>query len=745
MIPNLPARRAHADGFTQRLMTGTALGAAFYVLMSLPAQAQSTATTNSGSGVMALPTIAVEGVRDDDYKTDNSASGKFTAPLVDTPKSVTVIPKQVMRERNADSLDDVLRTTPGITLGAGEGGVPNADLPNIRGFASEGNIYIDGMRDTGSQTRDMFNLEQVEVIKGPGSAYAGRGSTGGSLNLVTKKAQADSFIAGSVSAGYPLRGRTELDGNYAFTDNAAMRVNLMWEDTEVAGRDEVETSSIGFAPSLSLGLGQPTRATISLYHLQTDDMPDYGHPYDRATGRPVDVDQENFYGLTNRDFQETQTDAAQVEIEHDIDDTLTVRNVTRFSWSENDYIVTNPDDSAGNVANGTVWRAIKSRNADTTVIANQTELSGDFDTGGFGHSFNTGIELSREESKNRNYSVDTGNRDCSATGIGASSGYNCTSLFDPDPGDPWAGSIAPSTGSSQTSVDTMSIYAFDTIEIDPQWLVNLGLRYDNYRTEAESSGGRGGPYSGSNGTDFINYQAGVVYKPAPNGSVYVNYGTSSDPSGTTAGEGRDNLGSTNENLDPEESRSYEIGTKWDLFDEQLAVTAAIFRTEKTNARIATAPGRGANQVLGGEQRVDGFELGASGDITPRWHVFGGYTFLDSEIVDDGPNATDDGNEIPNVPTHSLSIWSTYDLLDDWTLGGGATYMSSRFGNTGNTVEVPDYWRFDGMASYSVTENVDLRLNVENILDKKYYDKPYVTHFATVAPGRSVVLSTDFTF
>jgi catecholate siderophore receptor len=744
MYDDLSAHGVNAAqiSFSHRLKAGTAIGAILACVLSMPAQAQSNNQTETGTQASSEPVqlapISVEGKEDSGYKTDNSASSKFTAPLVDTPKTVTVIPKEIIEQRNATSLDEVLRTTPGITLGAGEGGTPSGDRPNIRGFSSEGNIYVDGLRDTGSQTRDTFNLEQVEIIKGPGSAYSGRGSTGGSINLVTKKASLEEdFLAGNVSVGWPFSKRAAGDANYVLSERAAVRLNVLVEDSEVAGRDEVTTSSLGFAPSMALQLNDTTKATLSLYHLQTDDMPDYGHPYDPATGKPVDVDRDNFYGLTNRDFQKTQVDSATLDFEHELNNSLTLRNVSRYSWSENDYIVTNPNDSAAdNISEGSVWRAVKSRNSDTTVVSNQTDLSGDFDTFGLKNSFNTGIELSYETSRNRNYSVDTGNRDCSVGGVGAAGGFNCTSLASPDPNDPWNGSITTSTNSTKTMVSTRSIYGFDTLELDPQFLLNFGVRLDDYQTKSGTN---------KNHSTFVNYQLGAVYKPTINSSVYVSYGTSSEPSGTTAGDGGDNISASNADLDPEESRSYEIGTKWDLFENRMAATAALFRTEKTNARVALEPGRGAAQTLAGEQVINGVELGVSGDVTDQWHVFGGYTFMDSEIVDDGPIGSSDGNKIPNVPAHSMSIWSTYDITSDLNMGGGTTYVAHRYANTANDKKVPAYWLFDAVATYAVHEDVDLRLNVNNVFDTTYYIKPYQTHFATVGPGRSVVLSSSFKF
>ena len=726
-----------------RLRAGTAVGVLLSCAVTSTALAQSatpsaTPSNETASNSIVLDPVNVVGDRPMGYKVDRSASDKFTAPLLDTPKSVTVIPEEVIQQRGATTLEEVYRTTPGITLGAGEGGVPGSDWPQIRGFNAESNVYIDGIRDTGAQTRGTFNLEQVEIVKGPGSAFAGRGSTGGSINLVTKTPKAETFVEGSATVGTDKTKRATVDANYAVNESVAVRMNVLGHDGEVAGRDSVEMTQYGIAPSISVGLNGPTRGTLALSHFETEDTPDYGIPYDRTTGRPADVDLDNFYGLTNRDFRETQSDQVTLTLEHDVTDALTVRNVTRYSWSTIDYIVTNPDDSKGNVANGTVWRGVKSRNSDTEIIANNTELLGNAHDGWFGHSFIFGLEASQEKSQSRGYSVDTGNRDCSATGIGASSNYNCTDLYNPDPGDPWTGSITPSSSFRDAKTTTVAAYAFDTVELTPQWSINAGLRLDNYKTDVESGGGRGGDFDGSTTDTFLNYQAGLVYKPLPNGSVYASFGTSSDPSGASGGEGSENLSASNVNLDPERSVSYEIGTKWELMNRKLAVTGAIFRTEKTNARV-TDPSGGTEQVLDGEQRVDGFELGVAGRITDKWQVFGGYTYMTSEIVDDGAGSND-GNEIPNVPEHSVSIWSTYDVFADWTLGGGATYMSSRFGNTANTREVPEFWRFDAMVAYQPVENLTLRLNANNIFDERYFDKPYTTHFATVAPGRSVLLT-----
>ncbi len=715
------------------LVSALALGTAF------PAVAQQAAPATTKP--IEVPAASVEGERPNDpatsYKVDEAQSPKFTAPLLDTPKSVTVITREVMEERGTPSLQDVMRTIPGITLGQGEGGSPNGDRPSIRGFQSDANVTLDGMRLGGMQNSDSFNLDSIEVIKGPSSAYGGRGSAGGSVNMVSKTAKASNFQEGSVTFGTDMTKRVTGDVNYSVNNDVAVRLNAMYHDADVAGRDEVTVNRWGVAPTITLGMNSPTKAIISFYHMQSDDIPDYGHPYNPVTGYPVDVDRDNFYGLTKRDFLNTQVDAATVKLEHEFNENFTLMNSTRYSVSSNVQIVTTPNDSApNNIQNGLVYRSPKSRNSQAELIVNQTDLKGKFETFDLKHSYITGFEISKERNRNRGFSINAGvSNQCTALQITLG---NCTNLINPDPDDNWDGTIGPNGAFTETHVDTCALYAFDTIEFNPQWSINFGLRYDDFKTTSETL-----TSVSANEATFTTYQAGIVYKPLPFGSIYVAYGTSATPSGTAAGEGTDNLAAANDSLAPEENVSYELGTKWDLFRGKMTATGAIFRNEKTNARVV-GPTNADNQLIG-KQRIDGLELGLAGAITDKWKVFGGYSFMKSEILDDGPFATDEGNDVPNTPEHSLSLWSTYDILKDITLGGGAIFMSSREGNVQNTKWVPDYWRFDAMASYKLNDTVDFRLNINNLFDETYYDKPYTNHMAGVAPGRVALLTTNFKF
>ena len=729
-------------------------GAVGIALASVGASAQE---GSDGDLYRNLETVIVEGQRAHDAEL---SSGKFTAPLLDTPKSITVVSADLIEERGATSLVEALRSVPGITFNAGEGGQPAGDNLKIRGFDAGADVFVDGIRDAGSQTRDIFALEQIEVVKGPGSAYSGRGSTGGSVNLVTKRPQMDNFVTTRFGAGTDEYLRGSIDANYRFGDSAALRFNVLGQDGDVPGRNEVFISHRGFAPSLALGLETPTRIHLDYYYYRTDDMPDYSMPYGRnATntapeGEPVDVDRENFYGLVNRDFQETGSDIRTFAIEHDIGERFTLRNTMRYGESTNDYIVTNPDDGRGNVPNGFLFRSSKSRNSETLTQANLTDVFGEARIGDTQHSFAVGLELSTEEMYNRNYAVEAlfaGNAvtafasSCSAPGAaGAASNYSCTTLANPDPRDPWSGAITAATSDTLADAETRSVYAFDTLTFGPAWSLNLGVRYDDYET-LQLSGPIGAPTPLENQSDFWNHQIGVVYKPAANGSVYISSGTSSNPSGNTLGDGTENISAANAALEPERNSTYELGTKWDLFERRLALTTAVFHTEKENARVPVEPGNNGRQENVGTQIIDGFEVALVGNVAERWQLLASYTWLDSEIADDGPIATNEGNVFPNTPENSASLWATVAISPKFTLGAGASYVDQRFGSVTNTVWVPSYTIYDAMAALALGERMRLQLNVQNLTDEVYFTRPYQSHYAAIGPARSAVMTVSLDF
>ena len=735
------------------------------------AQAAESTEGKTQSNSISLGATTVSGEQTQEaYQTEKASSPKYTAPLIDTPRSITVIPQQLIKDTAATSLQDALRTVPGVTFGAGEGGNPQGDRPFIRGFDAQGDTYLDGVRDTGAQSREIFAVESIEVAKGPNSAFGGRGAAGGTINMVSKKAHLGNSFDAGYTWGSDQTQRYTLDGNYQFSDTVAGRLNLMSHESNVAGRDKVNYDRWGIAPSLAFGLGTDTRVNVDYYHMESNDLPDSGIPYGFSVGKthtsaspdkPNDGgDSSNFYGLTNRDFRKTRTDITTLSFEHDFNENMTVKNTLRHGNSMQDYILTQPDDSKSNVNNGSVWRRANTRVSNTATTTNQTDLFGDVYIAGFKNSYSTGIELSRETSEKSSYAVDTKtglgskNDQCTPGIIGAPSDWNCTSLGNPNPNDPWNGTISRNYAGTDTSSTTRAIYAMDTLELSPEWLLNMGLRYDHFETKYKSYTAAGATtYKGSDTSDFFSGQLGLVWKVAPNGSIYASYATSATPPGSMVGEGNEgnalpgtpdrggNLLSSD--LEPEETTNYEIGTKWDVLNDRLSLTAAIFRTEKENTRVQVNSDTYENA---GKTRVDGIELSATGKITDQWQVFAGYSYLDGKQQDGGPmNKATNGNQLPNTPRNSASLWTTYAITPKLTIGGGAFYVDEVFGNVANSTYVPSYTRYDAMASYKLSKNVDLQLNVQNLTDKTYYDKAFSTHFANQAAGRTALLTTSFHF
>lgn len=736
--------------------------------------------------IAKLPTIKAQATAEQSLKVDQSANTKFVAPLLDTPKSVSVISKKLIEDTQVTTLADALRTVPGITLGAGEGGNPNGDRPFIRGYNSESSMYVDGVRNSTSQNREMFAVEQVEVTKGSASAMGGAGTSGGSINMISKVAKKGDFLEGSVAGGTDNYQRITLDGNKDFGNGIAARVAVMGHHNEKAGQDDgAEYKRAGIAPSITFGLDTPTRATLSYYYLKSDDTPDSGVPYNydvskKATvGKPVDVKQGIYYGWLDRDFQKQENQSGTLKLEHDLTENLTLSNTAVYSKSKNNYLWTQPDDSQGNIVNGKVWRRVNTNLTSTDSFTDQLALTGKLNTGAFKHKFNIGAEYSKQDS-DRGTNIVT---DPNTSKIGGSSSNNnannacsltnsngwCTDLNNPNSHDAWLGKVTANPNVTNITSKTQSVYALDHIEITPQWLLDLGVRWDKFETDMkynqDSGSGATAIKAGTHYTsdnDFFNYQLGVTFKPAENGSIYLSYATSANPVGVDAGDGSEGISvpgrnTTDEqsrainNLKPEEVKTYEIGTKWDLFGDKLNLTAAIFRTEKENTRALDTDGFTRNI---GETRVDGIELGANGNITNKWAISAGYTYLDSEIVDAGftkntdgtysPSSTN-GNQVQNVAKNSATLWTTYQVLPQLNLGVGAIAMDKVYGDAANTKFVPGYVRYDAMARYNVNKNVDLQLNLNNLSDKRYFTKAYASHYATEAEGRNAVLSINFKY
>lgn len=664
------------------------------------------------------------------------SSPKYTEPLRNIPQTITIVPQKIIQEQNATTLRDVLRNVTGISVQAGEGGVPAGDNLSIRGFSARTDIFVDGLRDFGGYSRDPFNTEQVEVVKGPSSAVAGRGSTGGSVNLVTKAPNLQSVQNASFGAGNADYKRGTIDFNVPVErlgDSVAVRLNAMWTDANVPGRDVASNSRWGFAPSFGAGIGSATRFVASYSHLNQDNVPDYGIPWVPADNvplaefadQPAPVDFRNFYGLVSRDYENTSTDIATADFAHDFSRSLTLRNVFRYGTTYRDSLITAPRFLSADSTDirRTDW---KSRDQTDDIVADQLNLTAYFDTASVRHTAVAGIELDREGSVNDNR-VETGPE------------APATDLFHPNPNDPYSGSLVRDGAYTEGDATTTAAYLFDTVDLDEKWQLTGGLRWEQFATDYIAYDADGTSSPAGRTDDMLSWRAGVVFKPRPNGSVYFGAGTSFNPSaeGLSLG-GRTPLA----DVEPEKGRSIEVGTKWD-FARGLSLSTAVFSTLKTNART---PGIGPGDpptVLDGKQRVSGFELGVSGNPARGWTLFGGYTFMKSEILDSN-NADEVGNQFGNTPGNTFSLWSSHEIGSGVEVGGGVNYVGNRYNNTNGARLAPGYWLVDAMASYRVNEYLTLRMNVNNLTDARHVDRVGGGHFIP-GDGRSIALTADVRF
>ena len=651
----------------------------------------------------------------------------------DAPQSISIISKDVIEQQAASTLRDVLRNVSGISMAAGEGGGgPAGDNLTLRGFGARNDIFVDGIRDFASYSRDTFNVEQVEVVKGPASAQTGRGSTGGYINMFSKQPQPMSFVSATAAGGIPAYGRATVDINIGEAQlgiggGTAFRLNAMYHNADSPGRDFVESERIGVAPSVAVGLGSRTRAILSYLYLRQNAQPDYGIPFVPATNtvlpafadQPAPVDFDNYYGLTERDYEKTRSHMVTFALEHDLTDAIRISNSTRYGYATRDSLYSAPRFAGTGTT--LINAQPQSRVTVDDVWFNQSNLFAEFETGGLRHDLIAGFEIADENSRNQGRTVTPATP---------------TDLFDPDPRRPWVGTITDTPdGLVIAGADTLAAYMFDTIHFSEQLQFTGGLRWERYASMFDPAGAAG-PFERVDRD--VTWRAGLTFKPVPKLSLYVGAGTSVNPS--IENMTQTNVSEALANLDPERSRTYEIGAKWEGFGGRLLLNAAVFRTDKVNARTDGLPGEPAT-VLAGKQRVDGFELGATGKLTEAWSVIASYSYIDSEIRESN-DPLELGNHLRNVPDQSGSLWTVYELPFGIEVGGGVRYVGTRYTNETNTREIGDYWVADATVAYEFMSGTTIRLNVFNLFDERYIDQVGGGHFVP-GPGRSAIATVAF--
>lgn len=740
---------------------GSAACATLVAIAALPVAAQTAGTAGT------LREVRVESTAEVEYKPERASSPKFTQPLVDTPQTITVIRKEVLQDQAVTTLTDALRNTPGITMQMGENGnTATGDAVYMRGFDTQGSIFVDGIRDVGSITRDMFNIEQVEVVKGPAGADIGRGSPTGYINLQSKAPFADNAVSGTVSLGSGSHKRTTADLSRKLNESgtAALRLNLMAQDSGVVDRDEVKNKGWGFAPSLALGLGTPTRTYFSYLHMNRRNRPDGGYPttdlpgYVAAalgtTAAPA-LDRSNYYGWAS-DHDDVDSDMFTARIEHDLAPGVTVRNITRWGRTKQDLVLTAPFSNTlivPDAADPSTWlvRVLpQGKLQRNEVLANQTNITAELTLGGLAHSWSGGLELAREKQTTaaRAATLDASNG-ILGQGRNGPEYQAYANLYSPDMNRTFVPVLA--TGASTVGeVTTVAAYLFDTVKLNSRWSLNGGLRWEHYRTEYLSLPASGSATSLSDSDNLLTGKFGVVYKPAPNGSIYASYASSARPPGSDFALSATEANSNSPNMDPQKARTVELGTKWDVLDKRLALTAALFRTENTNELGAADPVTGVVDQYG-KTRVQGVEFSAIGQITPAWQLIAGLASTSAKVIEGSRTGTTTGAAVRYSPKLTATLWTTYKLPFGLTVGGGARYVDTQARSTNTAAvafvpEIPSYTVLDAMLGYEVNKNLSLQLNVFNLTDKFYIARiNNAGNRATVGTPRSAVLTAKLQF
>lgn len=721
---------------------------------------------------------------------------KLTTDPLNTPQTITVVSKGVIEAQNLLSLREILSTVPGITFGAGEGGGGFGDSINLRGYSANNDITIDGIRDSAQYTRsDPFNLEQIEVTNGANSVYSGSGSVGGTINIVSKRPSARNARTVTAGAGTDNYYRATADMNQRLNDKVAVRLNAMAHRQDAAGREVEEFKRWGVAPAITIGLDRPTQFTALYVHQEDDNTPQYGVPF--YNGRPLPgVDPKTYYGYRNIDRQEQQVDMLTGIVDHDFGDGLTIRNLSRYQKVTQSLVV-DPPQGTWCLANGTkpiAWSQSTTatnltgftpclatdpapglyqpsgprgtaRNTENNLLYNQTDLSWSGDLGGLRHSLVAGAAFLAED-----FRLDNGNvlRQANGTVV------VLPPMSIADPNTLYSGPVNfIQAGAQDGERRNQAVYLFDNIEFNEQVSINFGLRYehnegsnrtDTYSTAAATLGQVTPGPTFSNEENLFTYRVGLVYKPAPNASLYIAYGNSQTPSQATV-NGSGACNATTCNVKPEKAENFEVGAKWDLHSK-LSLTAALFRNDRSNYRVASGDPLAPELQLDGSARVQGVALGASGQVNDRWAVFANYTYLDSEVLQgvsdliarQGLDFTK-GDAIANVPDHAFSLFTTYDLTDAVQVGYSVTYQGEMFltqhgAVTGSNppvrttiplVKTEDYIVHRATVSWAVRRDLALRLNVTNLFDKVYYTRGRNNGWATPGERRSATLTAEYRF
>ena len=723
-------RKANSMSGVRLLVTGALLGGA-----CSPSLANANSDTDGGNDSDNPESrITVTGVR-------SVTRDKLAENATLAPQSIDIVSHDLLEHQATSRLQDALRNVPGITLNAGEGAA-RGDTVNLRGFPAFNDFFLDGIRDAAVYTRDSFNLDTLEVLKGPSAVLFGRGSTGGAINQVSKAPTLAPLWSGTVVGGTNDEIRATADVNQPIGKDAAIRINAMGERSKVTDRDLVSNHRWGVAPSIAVGINGPDTVTAEYYHQEETDVPDVGIPF--INGKPAQVPRNSDYGLATDRFR-TVVNIGTARYAHKFSSAVTFSDTLRygdytdfdrfnapnFGYSDSPGAPT----AATPLASVRVGRDSPSSSGHRTNLTNQTDLTARFATGSLRHTVIFSTEFSREQDNTIRY----------VNPFGDPGETPPTPLLTPSPAE-----VAP-TGQPRiaglTTANGAAAYLIDTVRIGDMFDVIGAIRYDrfsaNYRPSALISGVSAASLVPLHHVDHQwSPRASLVFKPGEHQRFYASFGTSFDPSAEAL-----SFSSKTANLAPVTAKSYEIGAKFDWLGGKLLTTAALFRTQINNAQV-TDPDHPTQIVLAGNERVDGVELGVTGRLTAKWEITAGYSFLNGKTLQSS-NPLAVGKQLANTARHAVNLWTEYEFTDAIELGVGGNYLGKRYADFTQAAQMPAYVIVNAMAAWTVNKRLTLRANVNNVFNKlawvnSYYSNAEENHVIPAA-GRTALFTAAVKF
>ena len=631
-----------------------------------------------------------------------SSATKTDTRIRDIPQSISVITEEQIKDQSLLGLTDAIKYSPGVMAGQGEG---NRDSVWFRGNQSTSDLFVDGVRDDVQYYRDLYNIDRVEVLMGPNGMIFGRGGVGGVINRVTKEAHWENKNELRMQGGTYDHKRSSIDLNSGINETLAVRINAMIEDSG-SFRQGVESEKKAINPTFTFKPSDKTKIVLGMEYFNDKRTNDRGIPSvsNGLQSRPFSTSRSTFFGNASQSPNEAIVKNGYAIIDHTFDNGMSVKNTTRFS--DYDKYYQNVYANSSVQANGTLTIDGYYDNTQRQNFFNQTDLIYNFKTGSVSHKLLTGLEIGLQE--NQNYRI-------------VNSGTDPTPLAS----NPFALLTFNSSRSRNTSTDisNQAIYLQDQIYLNEQFQIIAGLRYDQFKTKFNDSVTVAN--SATINDQFISPRVGLVYKPIEPVSLYTNYSLSYLP---RTGEQLTSLTSSIKSFDPEKITNIEAGIKYDLL-QSFSISSSIYRLERSKMAI-TDPSSPTNTIIVDGQVTKGFELGVAGKLFDSYSMYGGYTYQDAEITKNqgtGDPQITSGTPLGHVPKHTFSLWNKYEMNETWSAALGIVSRSDMFAATPTTstaVKLPGYARLDAAIYANINKQTKLQLNIENLLDKTYYQSAH---------------------